>query len=73
MIIHDHQTTTIGILPVLIELFIICRTLNSGFWTNFNLQGQVQFQNCQIHHERFNPLLVISLIKFRDGKELRKA
>ena len=73
MIFHDHQTTTIRILSVLIELFLICRTLGSGFWKSFNFQGQVQFHNYQIHHERFNSLLVISPIKFHDGRELRKA
>ena len=39
---------------------------------SFNFQSQVQFHNRQIHHERFNPLLVISPIKFCDDRELRK-
>ena len=73
MILHDHHTTTIRILLVLIEFFLIWRTLSSGFWKSFNFQGQVHFHNRQIHHERFNSLLVITPIKFHDGKELRKA
>ena len=73
MILHDHQITTIRILSVLIDFFLICRTLSNGFWRSFNFQDQVYFHNRQIHHERFNPLLVISPIKFRDGRELRKA
>ena len=72
MIVHDHQTTTIGILQVLIELFLISKILNSGFWRSFNFQGQVQFHNFQIHHEIFNSLFVISLIKFCDDREQRK-
>ena len=74
MVLHDHQTTTVRILPVIIGIFfLLCKTLNSGFWMNFNFQSQIQFHNRQIHHEIFNPLLAISLIKFCDGKKLRKA
>ena len=73
MVVHDHQTITVRILLVLIGFFLTCRTLNSGFLRSFNFQSQVQFHNRQIHHERFNPLLAISLIKFRDDKELKKA
>ena len=73
MILHDHQTITVRILPVLIGLFLTCKTLNSGFWRSLNFQSQVKFHNRQICHERFNPLLVISPIKFRGGRELRKA
>ena len=72
MVFHDHQTTTGRILSVLIGLFLLCRTLSSGFWRSFNFQSQVQFHNRQIHHKIFNPLLVISPIKFRDDRELRK-
>ena len=61
------------LLPVLIRLFLLCRTLSNGFWRSFNFQGHVQFHDCQIHHEIFNSLLVITPIKFRDGKELRKS
>ena len=52
MVLYDHQATIVRILPLL------CRTLNSGFLEEFQLQGQVQFHNCQIH---------------RDDRELRKA
>ena len=72
MVLHDHQETTVRILLVIIELFLLCNILNSGSWRNFNFQGQIQFQNCQINHERFNSLLVISPIKFCDRRELRK-
>ena len=71
MVLHDHQTT-VRILSVLIGFFLRCRTLNSRFWRSFNFQGYVQFHNCQIHHERFNPLLVVSPIKFCDDRELSK-
>ena len=73
MILHDYQTTTIGILSVLIGLFLLCRTLRSGFLRSLNFQGQVQFHNFQIHHRIFNSLLVINPITFRDDKEMRKA
>ena len=72
MVLHDHKTTTIRILSILIGRFLTCRTLNSGFWRSFNFRSQVQFHNHQILHEIFNPLLVISPIKFRDDRELRK-
>ena len=72
MILDDHRITTIRILLVLIEFFLLCRTLSDEFWRSFNFQGQVHFHNRQIYHERFNPLLVIRPIKFRDGRELRK-
>ena len=72
MVLHDHQTTTVRILLVLIRLFLLCGTLSCGFWRSFNFQSQVQFHNRQIHHEIFNLLLVISPIKFHDNRELRK-
>ena len=73
MVLHDRQTTTVRILSILIGLFLLCRTLSNGFWKSFNFQSQVQFHNRQIHHEIFNPLFVISFIKFCDGRELGKA
>ena len=73
MVLRDHQTTTVRILSFLIGLFLLRRTLNSGFWRSFNFQSQVQFHIHQIHHEIFNPFLVISPIKFYDDRELRKA
>ena len=37
MVLHDHQTTTIRILLVLIGFFLTCRTLSSGFWRSFKI------------------------------------
>ena len=73
MVLHDHQTTIVRILCVLIGLFLTCRTLNDGLWRSFNFQSQVQFNNRQVHDERFNSLIIISPIKFHGGRELRKA
>ena len=72
MVLYDYQTTIVKILLILIGLILLCKTLNNGFWRSFNFQSRVRFHNHQIHHEIFDQLLVISHIKFCDGRKRMK-
>ena len=43
MVLHDHETKVDRILFVLMGLFLLYRTLSSGFWRSFNFQAKFSF------------------------------